>query len=382
MRRSYVIAAAIAIVAGGWLATGQLQNGGTAPAAPAKDVNQAEMQADPAATGAGQSPEVLEQKIVRVQVTTLSASEQQRAIVLRGRTQADRVVNVSAQTDGAVIEIKAEEGSVVKRGDVLAVLDGADRASRLEEARALLKQREIETGAAVKLAEQGFAPKLNLADMAAKVALAKAAVMAMEVEVGYLTIAAPIDGSLDERPAEIGQFLQRGDPVATIVDLDPIVIVGNATEQDVGLLSLSTRAGVRLLDGREYQGQVRFIAARADESTRTFRIEVAVANPDHQILDGLSAELTLPVGKVLAHHVSPAVLSLSEDGEVGVKFVDQSNVVRFAPIAIVREDRDGVWLAGLPSEVRLIVVGQDFVKEGQMVAPVETGPLPADSQPQ
>jgi multidrug efflux system membrane fusion protein len=291
------------------------------------------------------------------------------------------VVVVSAQTDGAVVEVPAEKGSQVRTGDVLAILDGADRASRLAEAKALLEQRAIETEAAKKLSDQGFAPKLNLADLAAKVALARAAVAAMEVDVSYLTITAPIDGTLDERPAEIGQFLQRGDAVATLVDLDPIVIVGNATEQDVGSLSLGIMADVRLLDGRVYQGQIRFIAARADEGTRTFRIEVAVPNSDHQILDGLSAELTLPLGRVMAHHVSPAVLSLGEDGEVGVKFVDAQDVVRFMPVSIVREDKDGIWLAGLPNEARLIVVGQDFVIEGQKVAPVEAGPSTEPAAP-
>jgi multidrug efflux system membrane fusion protein len=373
MRRSYVIALTIAVVAGAWLATGQI---GKLPAAPAPDGQEpSSSQGSPAATSettgaAGQPPSASEIKPIRVQVIDSEATEQERAVVLRGRTDADRVVDVSAQTSGVVTAVPIEKGSRVRTGDILAVLDGADRASRLAEARALLQQRETESQASRTLSEQGYAPKLNLPDLAAKVALARAAVASMEVEVGYLQIAAPIDGTLDERAAEVGSFLDRGDLVGTVVDLDPIVVVGNVAEQDVGHLSLGATAEVRLLDGRKYTGAVRFIASRSDESTRTFRIEVAVPNTDYQILDGLSAELILPIGQVMAHRLSPAVLSLDDNGAIGIKMVDEQNRVRFAPVEIIREDEHGVWLKGLPDRAKVIVVGQDFVVEGQLVVPV------------
>lgn len=287
------------------------------------------------------------------------------------------MVEVRAETYGRVIEAPVEEGARVEKGQRIAVLDGGDRAAKLAEARALLKQRDTESEASRKLSEKGFAPKLDLADLAAKRALAAAAVAAMEVEMSYLDITAPFSGILDDRAVEIGRYLQEGDPVSIIVDLDPIIIVGYATEHDVDHLNVGAAAQARLLNGRKVEGRVQFIAGRADEQTRTFRVEVAAPNADFTIREGLSAELALPTSDIAAHRVSPSVLTLGENGELGVKLVDSENKVQFTPVQILKEDPEGLWIAGPPEQAQIISVGQDFVVAGQTVVPVRAG----DAQP-
>jgi multidrug efflux system membrane fusion protein len=396
MRRSYLIAGAIALLAAAWLASGMMFKPSdlaksTPPATGASEAEAAQLTEaakepeTPAPAPADQpanQPAAKPGEIVSVQVTTTKAEPQPRTIVLRGRTEADRVVEVRAETTGRVIDIPVEEGALVHKGDLIAVLDGSDRAARLAEARALLQQRKAESTASKRLAEKGFAPKLNLAELAANEALAQAQVTSMEVEISHLSIKAPIEGVLDERNAEVGHYLQIADPVATIIDLDPIVLVGYATERDVGQLEIGGPARARLLDGREVVGALRFIAARAEKETRTFRIEVEVPNADYVIRDGLSAELVIPVDDVPAHRVSPAVLTLGPNGEVGVKTVDESNIVRFTPVEILREDNKGLWITGLAQSARLIVVGQDFVVDGQLVHPVDGALSPASGNPQ
>lgn len=394
MRRSYLIAAAIALLAVGWLASGLLQRGenGDAPTAAPAAVTGAEpvsepadQQAAPAVTGATGMPAPDAENattgagaaaIVSVQVMNSAAEPQPRTIVLRGRTEADHVVEVRAETAGRVIKTPAEKGSMVKQGDLLAVLDSSDRAARLAEAKALLQQRKAESDASKRLAEKGFAPKLNLAELAANQALAQAQVTAMEIEISHLSIKSPIDGILDERSIEVGSYLQTADPVATIIDLDPTVLVGFATERDIGQIEIGGAASARLLDGREVAGTLRFISSRAETETRTFRVEVEVPNPDYAIRSGLSAELVIPVDAVPAHRISPAILTLGASGEIGVKLVDELDKVKFAPVEILREDTGGLWVIGLPEQARLIVVGQDFVLNGQTVRPVEAAPKP------
>jgi multidrug efflux system membrane fusion protein len=389
-----LIAGIIALLAAGWLASGMLFRSDDArqsvpsvsaeaaqlsePKAPAEAEAAAGTEAQDVAP-AGEPPATKPGEIVSVQVATSKAAPQPRTIVLRGRTEADRVVEVRAETTGRVIEIPVEEGTLVHKGDLVAVLDGADRAARLAEAKALLQQRKAESEASKRLAEKGFAPKLNLAELAANQALAQAQVTSMEVEISHLSIEAPIEGVLDTRNAEVGNYLQTADPVATIIDLDPIVLVGYATERDVSQLEIGGPARARLLDGREVVGALRFIAARAETETRTFRIEVEVPNADYEIRDGLSAELVVPVEDVPAHRISPAVLTLGPNGEVGVKLVDETDTVRFAPVQILREDPNGLWITGLAPSTRMIVVGQDFVIEGQLVRPVDA--KPADAKP-
>lgn len=393
MRRSYLIAGIIAVLAAAWLASGMVYR----PSEPAEPTGASAAQlADPEASQnapdaiaeggdnetavlPSEQPAVRPGEIVSVQVMTSKAEAQPRTLVLRGRTEADRVVQVLAETSGRVVETKVEEGALVHEHDLIAVLDGSDRAARLAEAKALLLQRKAESEASKRLAEKGFAPKLNLAELAANEALAQAQVKTMEVEVSHLTIESPIEGVLDEREAEVGRYLQIADPVATIIDLDPIVLVGYATERDVSQLEIGGPARARLLDGREVVGALRFIAARAETETRTFRIEVEVPNADYEIRDGLSAELVVPVEDVPAHRVSPAVLTLGPNGDVGVKLVDETDTVRFAPVQILREDVNGLWITGLAPTARLIVVGQDFVIEGQLVRPVDAEPAKPDA---
>jgi multidrug efflux system membrane fusion protein len=393
MRRSYVIAGTIALLAAGWLASGMLfksgEPGGAVPTVTAEAAQLSDPKPDnDVDTVAGMEPIDVPSappaakpgELVSVEVATSKAVAQRRTIVLRGRTEADRVVEVRAETTGRVVEIPVEEGALVHKGDLIAVLDGSDRAARLAEAKALLQQRQAESEASRRLAEKGYAPKLNLAELAANLALAQAQVKSMEVEISHLAIEAPIEGVLDQREAEVGHYLQVADPVATIIDLDPIVLVGHATERDVSQLEIGGPARARLLDGREVVGALRFIAARAETETRTFRIEVEVPNADYSIRDGLSAELVVPVEDVPAHQVSPAALTLGPDGEVGVKLVDETDTVRFTPVEILREDPDGLWITGIGPTARLIVVGQEFVIEGQLVRPVESNGPATDAQ--
>lgn len=398
MRRSYLIAGGIAILAAGWLASGMLtrhESGQAAivtpdptqaSAAPLADdtpeVDAAEPGAAVEPTSAPASPAPTEPGgIVSVQVMDSVASPQPRTIVLRGRAEADNVVEIRAETYGRVTKTPAEKGTIVHVGDKLAVIDPSDRAARLAEAKALRQQRKAEADAAKRLAEKGFAPKLNLTELAANLALAEAQVAAMEIEISHLSIEAPIEGVLDVRAIEVGSYLQVADPVATIIDLDPIVLVGYATERDVGQLEIGGEAQARLLDGRLVTGKLRFISSRAEQETRTFRIEVEVPNADYAIRDGLSAELVIPIDAVPAHRISPAILTLGPSGEVGVKLVDEANKVRFTPVEILREDPTGLWIVGLAEKARMIVVGQDFVLDGQLVRPVETPAAPATTTP-
>lgn len=393
MRRSYLIAGAIAVLAVGWLASGMLLRSdgsdqaakleGTDGVSTAAIASQQPEAAETSETVSNPKPATADPPtaatpgaLVSVQVVNSTAQPQPRTIVLRGRTEADHVVEVRAETAGRVVKTPAEKGSTVRQGDILAVIDNSDRAARLAEAKALLQQRKAESDAAKRLAEKGFAPKLNLTELAANLALAQAQVTSMEIEIAHLSIKSPIEGVLDERAIEIGSYLQVADDVATIVDLDPIVLVGFATERDIGQLKIGGDAGARLLDGREVTGKLRFISSRAEAETRTYRVEVEVPNSDYAIRSGLSAELVIPIDAVPAHRVSPAILTLSANGEVGVKLVDEQDRVKFLPVEILREDAGGLWIVGLPARARMIVVGQDFVLDGQFVRPVEIAATP------
>jgi multidrug efflux system membrane fusion protein len=155
-----------------------------------------------------------------------------------------------------------------------------------------------------------------------------------------------------------------------VVDLDPVLAVGSVSERQIGGLQNGESATVTLIDGSSHAGIIRFIAPVADPQTRTYRVELEIENVDYGIRDGITAKIDFPLGEARAHFVSPSALTLNDAGVVGVRTVDENDTVHFKPVEILADETQGVWINGLPEKVRLIVVGQEFVGEGERVTPV------------
>lgn len=351
MKRSYLIAAIVAIAVAGWIFSGQIGESsvteGTAP---------------------GQA--AAEEALTKVRVRSLVAEEHQNQILLFGRTEANRRVSAMTETSGKVVAIRVEKGDLVKRGDVLVQLAMDDRQARLAEAEALVEQRKIAYEAAQKLSQKQFRSAVTLAQNKADLEAARAELEAIRLDIQRCTIRAPFAGVVDELPAEIGLVASAGSVVAHLVDLDPILVVGEVAERNVSAIKPGSLAIVRLISGDEVGGTVRYVSKVGMDATRTFRVEVEVDNPNGAIPGGLTTELTLPLGRVLAHRLSPAVLTLSDQGIIGVKAIGNGDVVEFYPVELIADTPEGVWLRGLPEHLNLITVGQEFVREGQRVVPV------------
>ena len=351
--KSPLIAAALALLAGGWIASGQIGTG----------ANGAEQASAP-------SGEKIEFSPIAVRVADMVALSRMETVSITGRTQASRSVELRAETEGQVAELLVARGDVVAKGAVIARLRLDDRSAKLSEAKAVLKQREIEYEGAQKLHEKGFRSTTEQAGSAARLDAARAVVEQMQIDIARTTFHAPFDGVIREGHIELGDFVRVGDVAATIVDLDPILAVGSVSERQIGGLRKGGTAQVSLVDGSIHAGTIHFIASVADPQTRTYRVELEIENPEYRIRDGITAEIRFPLGEARAHLVSPSVLTLNDDGVVGVRTVDENDIVRFMPVAILADETQGVWIGGLPDRVRLIVVGQEFVIEGERVTPV------------
>lgn len=307
---------------------------------------------------------------MRVRVARITAEPHIRALILRGQTEASRTVELKAETPGQVVTIAAEEGSVVKEGATIVELSRNARDARLAEARALVRQRQTEYDAAAKLSEKGFRAETKLAESRALLDAARANLKAIETDIEDTILTAPFDGILDRRYVEIGDFLEIGNKVARVVDLDPIYLVAQVSEQKIAGITAGSRARARLISGQEIEGIVRYVGSTADEATRTFRVEVEVPNPARQVVGGMTAEIRIALESVPAHRVSSAALTLDEAGRIGIKSVDGDGTVRFQAVDIIADETDGLWLGGLPETVDIVIVGQEFVKDGQRVEPV------------
>jgi multidrug efflux system membrane fusion protein len=291
-------------------------------------------------------------------------------IVVRGRTEASRQATLSAETPGRIAKVGAREGATINHGQTIVRIAIDDRTAILEEAKAQLAQRRLEHQAASKLQQKGFQSRTRLAEATARLNAATAYLAKIKVDIERTTILAPFDGILQHRAVELGDYVAPGDPVATVMDLDPILIIGHLSERDVSKIRVGGPGYARLVSGREVEGTIRYISSAAGEQTRTFAVELEVANSDNGILQGLTAGLRLPLAKIDAHLMSPAALTLADDGTVGVKIVDELERVQFVPVTILGDTPDGIWIGGLPASVTLITVGHEFVQTGSRVRPV------------
>ncbi|MCT4608048.1 MAG: efflux RND transporter periplasmic adaptor subunit [Pelagimonas sp.] len=193
---------------------------------------------------------------------------------------------------------------------------------------------------------------------------AEAGVASAEKEIERVSIHAPFGGLLETDTAELGALMQPGAACGTVIQLQPIKIVGFAPETEVTRIKLGAMSGARLVDGREVAGEVTFVSRRADPVTRTFRVELEVDNADLSIRDGQTAEIAISSEGAPAHLLPQSALTLNDDGQLGVRTVDGNSQALFMPVKLLRDTREGVWLTGLPETVDVILLGQEYVTDG------------------
>ena len=349
--------------------------------------------------------------VVRVVALASTARTIESAVVVRGRTEAARQVTVAAETSGLVMSEPLRKGAYVNVGEHLCQLEPGTRASTLAEAKARLteamgrvpeaeaalaeanarvREAEINVNAARKLSEDGFASETrlvsaeavaeaatagiqransSLASARAGIEAAAASVASAEREIERLTISAPFAGLLETDTAELGSLMQPGTHCATIIQLNPIKLVGFVPEANVDKVEVGAMAQARVNNGNTVAGRVTFLSRSADDTTRTFRVEIEVANDDLKIRDGQTVEIVVAADGRTAHLIPQSALTLNDDGLLGVRTVSPQNTAMFMPVTMIRDTAEGVWVADLPDQVNIITVGQEFVIDGVAVEP-------------
>ncbi len=302
-----------------------------------------------------------------VRVRTQSAEEVMRTIVVNGKTAPARTVHLAAETDGRIEYIGAERGASLERGDLIVRLDQRDRSARLAQAEATVKQREVEYDARERLKSESYVSEAQLQEAIALLETARAELTRAQLDLDYMKIRAPFAGALQARMVEIGDFVKRGDPIATYVDNRTIIVSANLSEFDARFVDVDDTAEAHLATGETVRGRIRYVAPVADEATRTFEVELEVDNSGGNLRAGGTAELRIPAENVLAHPISPSLLTLDDAGNVGIKIINGLGQVEFIVADIALSSNDGVWLAGLPETATIITVGQGYVASGSIV---------------
>ena len=252
-----------------------------------------------------------------VTIVNSKATNKSKILKSSGFTEADKFVQVRAEVSGRLIARPAQQGDYVEEGDLICQLYIAGREA-------------------------------------------------------YPKIVAPFSGYLETLRVEEGDFLNTGAVCAALIDPDPMLLVADIAEKDIAQVQLGSEATAKLISGRLITGEVTFIASSADKNTRTFRVEISVDNKDRTIRDGVSAEIYIKGKEEPAHKISPAILSLNDQGKLGVRTVTADNRVEFKEINILEDTNSGMCVSGLGEEARIITLGQEYVFQGQTVNVKET----------
>lgn len=360
LNSSYLLAGAAVILVGAWFVIGSAGNDSDIYA----DVKQRD--------------EVRETVLPTVVVRTVNSEIHAIRLTSYGRTMPNRRVEVKAKTAASLVSTPVREGTRVNRGDIICRQDVDARQALVDQAQAQLAKAEADLTATTTLVERGYRAPTALNGDKAAVDGAKAALTQAQIELGNVVLRAPFAGIYEMRMSEVGDYLAPGQPCAAIVELSPLKLEAELTETQVGQVEMGQEVNIRLATGQTVTGTVSFIESVANPATRTFEMEMSVPNDDYTLKAGVSATLDLKIGEAMASLVPSGVMAIDDNGTTGIRYVDASNIVRFAAIEQVDETDDGIWVLGLPPRSRVIIEGQDYVSVGSEVEPRAEGVSPRD----
>lgn len=311
------------------------------------------------------------QELIEVPVITSTAIDKNPSLLVSGHTQENRSVILRPETNGQIFEISKPKGSSANRGEPILSITLDDRRAKLTEAQALADQRKLEYQAAHKLAQQNFKSKTGLADAKSKFEGALAHLTTMKKNLDDAKITAPFSGIVENTFVEIGSSVKSGDDLLEFVELNPLKVIANVSETEIDSIKQNQKAKVSLVSGQTVEGLVTYVGTKADDKTRTFRVEVTVPNENMTLKAGVTAEIAFEKPSVKVHKLSGAILLLNDNGILGVHGLSDNNKVVFYPIKILNHENADVYVMNLPEKIRLIERGQEFVTAGQQVQPIE-----------
>ena len=408
MKKSIFIASFILLLVVGWIGSGQFT-----------DVN-AQDDTSPSTDSSNETVEkvVVEDTGNKVEVKEFNFSQIDQSIELQGQTTHNKKIDVKSETTGNIIDIAFKRGDKVSKGDELIKisienrkellnsakkdldrlnkeleLNEQNKINRLSQNKELIKLYEIEFASAKQLIDKGLSSKsklslasFNLANarsdqedilitfesqqssIGAQIANVRSQLKNIELDIDKTVINSPFSGIISDKMIEESEYITPGNIMFTIIDLNPIKIQGYLSEFDVNKVSLGTKAIIENTNGLKKNGTISFISPSAETSTRTFEITIEADNADLSFKSGITTKITIAGSELKAHKIPPSILTLQDDGTVGVKAVNDENIVIFYPTTSVKDTIDGIWVSGLPDKVNLIVTGQEYVAVGESVS--------------
>jgi len=410
MKKSIIFAFLILIITVGWFGSGQITKVNAqddkSSSLPTTEISNLET-----------SENDNETNIIKVETKIFKAKQIDQSIKIQGQTIYNKKIDVKSETTGNVTNVDFNRGdnvdenkkllniSIENRKEVLAsvqkdidrlnkelIINEKNRDNLLSKNSELIKLYEIEFLSAKQLIDKGLSSKSKLslasfnlanarsdqidiklkyesqlANLESQIASYTSQLKQINLDIENTIILAPFDGIITNKNIEVSDYITPGNILLTIVNLNPIKVQGYLSESDVSKVKLNTKALIENSNGIKKNGKITFISPSAETSTRTFEIEIEADNSDLSFKSGITTSIIIEGEELLAHKIPPSILTLQDDGTIGVKSLNENSTVIFYPILKVKDTIDGMWVSGLPDEINLIISGQEYVSSGQVI---------------
>lgn len=283
------------------------------------------------------------------------------------KTEALSVIELRSQTNGVIKKIYNNKGDDVNKGDIICEIEKNDKEEILNSAKADYYDAQTKYDSKLKLVEQDFISKNSLISEKTNLEKTRAVLRKAELQIDYLKIVSPLTAKINDIPSQEGELLANGDVCAVLVNHDPIIVSGNVSEKNISKFKVGMPTKVSFIDGSQKSGKVTYISNIAEPATRSFTIEVTVKNNQNIIRVGTTAEIYIEKEMKNIHLIPSSILSLSDEGIIGIKIIKNDNTVDFIPVDILNLNNDGAYISNLPQSIKVITAGQDYVMPGEKV---------------
>jgi membrane fusion protein, multidrug efflux system len=356
-----VAAIVVLILSAAWVLTGEFSSVGSAANEAGEEKPVADTKTEAAAAPALRTVAFVKPAFV----------DHNRTIRISGVTDAVKRTQLATRAAGVIGKLAVKKGDRVEEGQIVLELDSEDKAAMVASAKDTLEERQNSFEAVSRLVKRGSSPKLEADKARSELSNAQSQLEQAQAEFDRLQVKAPFVGVVDKVDVEQGGYVQTGTPVATLLQLDPILAKGEVSERDLAFVKEGGVAEVRLISGATVKGTISHISRDASAQTRTFPVEIEIPNADRSIPAGMTAEISLSADPVKSVVLPRSVVTLSGDGDLGIRILKPNSTVDFIKIDLIDDTPKGLVLGGVPADARIIIAGQDLVTEGDKVNAVE-----------
>jgi len=311
-----------------------------------------------------------EEQAITVRVLEVQAVPFTEVLHVAGIVKAAEDVMLSPEEGGVVKEWKVEKGDRVAKGDVLAVLKDEVLQASYDAALAQYKIAELNFSKQQPMFQEQAISEMQLKNSEYSRDAAKAQADLMLARLERAKFRSPIDGILNDRFADNGEFAPSGVPVAHIVNLAVVKILAEVPERDAGAVTLgaAARVSVEAVGGDTLTGKVKFVGAAVSPNNRTLPVEIVISNPGLR----LKPEMVAKVQIVRSRRASAILVSDNVVQQVDrnrmVVYVEKNGRAEERVVKLgARRGNMVEILSGLDPGDRVIVVGYQKLVNGQLV---------------